>query len=250
MPVQAGSRWSHRPRLISAAAARKTSRTRYSRPRQRRSDQGPARCPIDCSTRARRPAGRGCGAFSVGQPILGPPVPDLGMPVLAGRGQPAKAPINQGDGPRDVKHLSDPRQRQQFVLVAATGPAAVTPQQIAVDRGHHHALGGVGVALGVIQHLLVGPGPGPLHPGGKPVDAHRLTGGGHLHQPIAQISQAGDERAIGLAHPERGQFAQQQCDAVLRKLIWSESRPEASVRRAIRGVRGRGYFLARSDRQL
>ena len=31
------------------------------------------------------------GAFSVGQSILGPPVPDLGMPVLAGRGQPAKA---------------------------------------------------------------------------------------------------------------------------------------------------------------
>ncbi len=98
--------------------------------------------------------------------------------------------------------------------MAATGPATVTPQQVAVDRGHHHALGGVGVALGVIPHLLVGPGPGPLHPGGKPVDAHRPTGGGHLHQPIAQISQAGGERAIGLAHPERGQFAQQQGDAV------------------------------------
>jgi len=76
------------------------------------------------------------GALSVGAPI-----PDLGMPGLAGRSQPAKPPINQGDGPRDVQHLSDPRQRQQFVLVAATGPAAVTPQQIAVDRGHHHALG-------------------------------------------------------------------------------------------------------------
>jgi hypothetical protein len=82
----------------------------------------------------------------------------------AGGSWPAReSPINQGDGPRDVKHLSDPRQRQQFVLVAATGPAALTPQQIAVDRGHHHALGGVGVALDVIQHLLVGPGPGPLH---------------------------------------------------------------------------------------
>jgi hypothetical protein len=230
MPVQAGSRWSQRPRLISAAAARKTSRTRYSRPPQRRSDQAPASCPIDCSTKGAqagrsrlwRVQRRSADPWSAG--------PDPGMPVLAGRGQPANAPINQGDGPRDVKHLSDPRQRQQFVLVAATGPAAVTPQQIAVDPGHHHALGGVGVALGVIQHLLVGPGPGPLHPGGKPVDAHRLTGGGHLHQPIAPISQAGDERAIGLAHPERGQFAQQQCDAVLRKLIWSESRPEASVR--------------------
>ena len=63
------------------------------------------------------------------------------MPVLAGRGQPAEAPINQGGGPRDVKHLTDPRQRQQFALVAATGPAAVTLQQIAVDRGHHHDLG-------------------------------------------------------------------------------------------------------------
>ena len=56
MPVQAGSRWSQRPRLISTAAARKTSRARYSRPRQRRSDQAVARCPIDCSTRARSPA--------------------------------------------------------------------------------------------------------------------------------------------------------------------------------------------------
>jgi hypothetical protein len=61
------------------------------------------------------------GAFSVGAPILGPPVPDRGMPVLAGRGQPAKAPINQGDGPRDVQHLSDPTQRQQFVLVQLPG---------------------------------------------------------------------------------------------------------------------------------
>jgi hypothetical protein len=42
------------------------------------------------------------GACSVGQPILGPPVPDWGMPVLAGRGQPT------------------------------------SPQQVAVDRGHHH----------------------------------------------------------------------------------------------------------------
>jgi DDE domain len=56
MPVQAGNRWSHRPRLTSAAAARKTSRTRNSSPRQRRNDQALPRCPIDCSTSARSPA--------------------------------------------------------------------------------------------------------------------------------------------------------------------------------------------------
>ena len=69
MPVQAGNRRSHRPRLTSAAAARKTSRTRYSSPRQRRNDQALPRCPIDCSyrragrTRARQAgqaAGPGC----------------------------------------------------------------------------------------------------------------------------------------------------------------------------------------------
>jgi hypothetical protein len=56
MLCQVGTRCSQRPRQTSAPAARKTSRTRYSRPRQRRSAQAPARWPIDCSTSARSPA--------------------------------------------------------------------------------------------------------------------------------------------------------------------------------------------------
>jgi hypothetical protein len=46
-----------RPRQTSAPAARNTSRTRYSNPRQRRSAHALARWPIACSTSARSPAG-------------------------------------------------------------------------------------------------------------------------------------------------------------------------------------------------
>jgi hypothetical protein len=53
------------------------------------------------------------------------------------------------------------------------------------------------------------------------------------------------------ALPSSGRLsAAPRCIAVLEKLIWSESRPEASMRKAITRVRGRGYFLLRSDMQL
>jgi hypothetical protein len=57
MLVQVGTRCSQRPRQTSAPAARNTSRTRYSNPRQRRSAHALARWPIACSTSARSPAG-------------------------------------------------------------------------------------------------------------------------------------------------------------------------------------------------
>jgi transposase len=44
--------------LWSSLKGRKTSRTRYSSPRQRRNAQALARCAIDCSTSARSPACR------------------------------------------------------------------------------------------------------------------------------------------------------------------------------------------------
>jgi hypothetical protein len=53
---QVGTRWSQRPRHTSAPAARYTSRTRYSSPRQRRNAHAPASWPIACSTSARSPA--------------------------------------------------------------------------------------------------------------------------------------------------------------------------------------------------
>jgi hypothetical protein len=72
----------------------------------------------------------------------------------------------------------------------------------------------VGVTLGVVQHLLVGPAGGSLHPGGQPVDHDRLAGCGHLCKPLAQVIQAGDEGPVGLAVSQRGQLGQQQVHAV------------------------------------
>jgi hypothetical protein len=100
------------------------------------------------------------------------------------------------------------------VLVAAAGPASVDPQQVTVQGRHRDALRGVGVALGVVQHLLVAPARGSLHPRGQPVDQDRLAGLGHLRQPQAQVVQAGDEGPIGLADAERDQLAQQHVQAV------------------------------------
>jgi hypothetical protein len=76
--------------------------------------------------------------------------------------------------------------------------------QVTMDGRHRHALGGVGVALGVVEHLLVGPGSGPLHPGGQPVDHGRLAGGGHLGKALGQVGQVGYEGPVGLADPKLG----------------------------------------------
>jgi hypothetical protein len=83
-----------------------------------------------------------------------------------------------------------------------------------VDGRHRKALGGVGVALGVVQHLLVGPPPWPLHAGPKPVHQRRLAGASHLRQPAAKLVQAGDEAPVGLAEAHGGQLTKQQVHAV------------------------------------
>jgi len=56
MLLQVGTRWSQRPRQVSAPAAREASRRRYSSPRQWRNAQALASWAIDCSTSARSPA--------------------------------------------------------------------------------------------------------------------------------------------------------------------------------------------------
>jgi hypothetical protein len=77
-----------------------------------------------------------------------------------------------------------------------------------VDGRQRQALSGV--PLGVVQHLLVGPASGSLHPGRQPVKAHRLAGADHLGKPAAQVVQGADEAAVGLAVPQRRQRAEQQ----------------------------------------
>src|SRR6266511_5741993 len=156
-----GTRCSQRPRQISAPAALKTSRTRCSSPRQRRSAQAPASWAIDCSTSARSPACRRLqavvGPLGVAAPVDGAAVPDRCMPVRARLGQPPKPPVQQAWDLDAVQHPLQPRQREELVLVAATRPATIHPQQVTPDGRHRQALGGVGVPLGVVHNFLVGP---------------------------------------------------------------------------------------------
>src|SRR5215204_547070 len=69
------------------------------------------------------------GSLPVGEPVLGGPVPDRGMPVLAALGHAPKPPIQQARHAAGVQRLVEPRQRDELVLVAAARPAAVTPQR-------------------------------------------------------------------------------------------------------------------------
>jgi hypothetical protein len=128
--------------------------------------------------------------------------PTGGMPVPARLGHAAESAVQQACDLDLIEQLAKPCQRKQLVLVAAARPATVAPQQVAVDGREAKALGGVGVPLGVVQHLLVGPSAGALHPGGQPVDHNRLAGASHLRKPVAQVIQAGDEGPVGLAVPQ------------------------------------------------
>ena len=137
----------------------------------------------------------------LGASVLGASVPDRRVPVLAGVGHAPKPPVQQACDAACVQHFPQPRQLDELLLVAAPGPAPVAPQQVAPDGAHRQALGGVGVAFGVVEDLLVDPSAGSLHPGGEPVDAYRLAGACHFHQPLAQVGQGGDEGPVGLAVP-------------------------------------------------
>jgi hypothetical protein len=121
-------------------------------------------------------------------------------------------PVQQACDAACVQHFPQPRQLDELLLVAAPGPAPVAPQQVAPDGAHRQALGGVGVAFGVVEDLLVDSSAGSLHPGGEPVEAYRLAGACHFHQPLAQVGQGGDEGPVGLAVPEGGQWTKQQVE--------------------------------------
>jgi hypothetical protein len=100
----------------------------------------------------------------------------------------------------------------------------------------------VGVALGVVGDLLVGPAGGSLHPGGQPVQADRLPSLGHLPKPVAKLGQAGgDEGPVGLAVPQRGKRAKQQVQAVAHLGLGDADRPAgAPVRQPVQDDRGNG----------
>jgi hypothetical protein len=176
-----------------------------------------------------------------GQAVLGAAVPDRRMPVLARLGQPSEPPVQQADDPNIVQRHLQPCQPQQFLLVAASRPVTVAPQQVAVDGRDGKALGGVGMALGVVQDLLVGPPSGALHRGGQPVQAHHLTGLGHFPKPLAQLVQAGDEGPVGLAEAQRAQRAKQQVHAVADLGLGDPHRPAgAPVRQPVQQHRRDG----------
>src|SRR6266511_2548168 len=170
----------------------------------------------------------------VAEPVLGAAVPDRGVPVPAALGQPAEPAVQQGGDLDAVEQLAKPCQLDELVLVAAARPAAVQPQQVAVDGRQRQALGGVGVALEVVQDLLVGPPSGSLHPGRQPVHHDRLAGCGHLPKPVAQVLEGGDEGPVGLAVPQAGQRAEQQVQAVADLGLGDPDRPAgAPVRQPV-----------------
>jgi hypothetical protein len=101
--------------------------------------------------------------------------------VPAELGHPPAAAVDDGGDTAGSKHLAKPGQLDELVLMAAaSGPATIAPQQVTVDGRHHKALSGVGVAHGVVQHLLVAP------PGGRCTRV--ASPSTHTTSPLAAIS--------------------------------------------------------------
>src|SRR5215216_1129577 len=177
----------------------------------------------------------------LGELVFGAAVTDRGMPVLARLGQAAEPAVQQAGDLDLVQRVVEPRQLDELLLVAAARPATVAPQQVTPDRAHRQTLSGVGVALAVVQDLLVGPPAWSLHPGRQPVHADRLAGLGHLRQQFAQLVEAGDEAAVGLAVPHGSQRAEQQVQAVADLGLGDPDRAAgAPVRQPVQDDRGDG----------
>jgi hypothetical protein len=95
------------------------------------------------------------------------------------------------------------------------------------------------MALGVVQRLLVGPAPGSLHPGRQLIHHDGLAAAGNLGQQLAQVIEAGDEGAVGLAVPQRGQGTKQQVQAVAHLGLGDPDHAAgASVRQPVQQHRG------------
>src|SRR6266498_2613875 len=65
------------------------------------------------------------GPLGVAEAVDGAAVPDRGMPVLAGLGQPAEPPVQQAGDLDIVEQPLQPCKLDQLMLVAAAWPAAV-----------------------------------------------------------------------------------------------------------------------------
>src|SRR6266498_1749044 len=93
--------------------------------------------PVDVPDAVQQPAPPRLQAVErplrVAEPVLGAAVPDRGVPVPAALGQPAEPAVQQGGDLDAVEQLAKPCQLDELVLVAAARPAAVQPQQVAVD---------------------------------------------------------------------------------------------------------------------
>jgi hypothetical protein len=100
---------------------------------------------------------------------------------------------------------------------SCSGSTRASPRRTTAGRPRWRSPPGpgrCGRGVCVVENLLVDPSAGSLHPGGEPVDAYRLAGACHFHQPLAQVGQGGDEGPVGLAVPEGGQWTKQQVQAV------------------------------------
>jgi hypothetical protein len=120
-------------------AARKTSRTRYSRPASGtaprrwpygRSPAPPARSPAWQRLNARCPSlsrSLSCG-------------PRLARASARASWPCPETPVQQACDTGGVQHRTQPCQLHELLLMAATGPAPVQPQQVAPDGAHRQPL--------------------------------------------------------------------------------------------------------------
>jgi hypothetical protein len=72
------------------------------------------------------------GPLRLGAPILGAPVPDGRMPMLARLGQPPKAPIQEARDPAASKNLFDPSTIYHVGMYVSAGNMIVAPYTGAV----------------------------------------------------------------------------------------------------------------------
>src|SRR6266511_3568839 len=223
--VYVGTRCSHRPSHTSAPAAQKTSRTRYTSPRQRRNAQALARWPIDCSTSARSPACRRlsarCSSVSRSMVRRSPTGACQCWRVLASPRNPRSSRLGTSTPSSTPSSPASARSSCSWQLPGQPPSThSRSPQTVDTDRPW-----AVWVCrLASQEHLLVGPGPGALHAGGQPVHADCLAGAGHLPKQFAQVVQGGDAGAVGLGEPERAKRAERQVQAVA-DLGLARSRP-------------------------
>jgi hypothetical protein len=216
MLLYVGTRRSQRPRQTSAPAARKTSRDAVQQPAP--AAQRPGICEVADRLLHQRPESHLHAVerpLPVAEAVLGSAVPDRGVPVLAGLGQPRNP----------QSRMVWPRRRRPAPYPAPTAPAARARGSCRVSRrpattghrGHSTPPGPGRCGRGAWRRTARSGWPiprGPWHPGSEPVDAGCLADLGHLPKALAEVLKGHHERAVGLAVPEVGQLAHEQVHAV------------------------------------